>query len=265
MADLWATGEAAASLGFCAARLNDELDAATDRPADAGRTELFSSAAKLFSSSHVAERLRQVAAWSERDAPIALDGRLMDAQIEEMYMGPSALQRRMVSAAMIDARFLAEFQEWTAAIDELAKHRTEMRNLAAGMRLWQWTLERLREHTDVRGAKQFCDARQGVTFAMADALCGLLAARSLALDVLEMEHRSQCKENATIFRDLSILAAGRAAARASQICAELLCGYAQRFPVSDAEQNTLADLRADLCTSLRGTMDAREWIAAFLR
>ena len=267
MADLWATGEAAASLGFCAARLNDELDAATNRTTDAMLAALFSSAAKLFSSSHVAESLRQTAAWSKRDAPatIALHGLVMDAQIEDMYMGPSALQRRMVSAAMTDARFLAKFQEWTAAIDELAKHRTEMRSLAAGMRLWQWTLERLLEHTDTRGAKQFCDARQGVTFAMADALCGLLAARSLALDVLEMEHRSQCKENATIFRDLSILAAGRAAARASQICVELLCGYAERFPVSGAELRTLAILRADLCASLRGTMDAREWIAAFLR
>jgi hypothetical protein len=106
-----------------------------------------------------------------------------------------------------------------------------------------------------------------VTFAMADALCGLLAARSLALDVLEMEtdHRSQGKEYAAIFRDLSVLASGRAASRASQTCVELLCGYAERFPVSSVEQRALAELRADLCFSLRGTMDARERIAEFLR
>jgi hypothetical protein len=228
---------------------------------------MFSSAAKLFSSSHVAESLRQAAACSERDAPIALNGLLMDAQIEDMYMGPSALQRRMVSAAMIDASFLAEFQEWTTALDEIAKRLPSagMRSLAAGMRLWQWTLERLREHTDARGARQFCDARQGVTFAMADALCGVLAARSLALDVLEMERCSPGKDGAGIFRDLSILAAGRAAAHAEQICVEVLCGYAERFPVSDAERGTLAELRADLCASLRGTMDARERIAEFLR
>jgi hypothetical protein len=271
LADLWATGEAAASLGFCAARLNDELDRARDRTATARLAALFSPAAKLFSSSHVSESLRRVAAWSESDAPatIALQTRLIDAQIEDMYMGPSALQRRLVSAAMTEARFLAEFQEWTTAIDGLAKRlpKEGMRSLAAGMRLWRWTLERLRQHTDARGAKLFCDARQGVTFAMADALCGLLAARSLALDVLEMEtdHRSQGKEYAAIFRDLSILAAARAAARASQTCAELLCGYAERFPVSGVEQRALAELRADLCFSLRGTMDARERIAEFLR
>jgi hypothetical protein len=269
LADLWATGEAAASLGFSAARLNDELDGARDRTADARLAALFSSAAKLFSSSHVAERLRQAVAWSECDAPatIALQTRLIDAQIEDMYMGPSALQRRLVSAAMTDARFLAEFQEWATAIDEIAKRlpREGMRSLAAGMRLWQWTLERLREHKDARGARQVCDARQGVTFAMADALCEVLAARSLALDVLEMERRSPGEDCAAIFRDLSILAAGRAAARVSQTCVEVLCGYAERFPVSGAEQQTLADLRAALCASLRGTMDARERIAEFLR
>jgi hypothetical protein len=269
MAELWATGEAAASLGFCAARLNDEQDAATNRTADARLAALFSSAAKLFSSSHVAESLRQAAAWNECDAltMFASPDFLIDAQIEDMYMGPSALQRRMVSAAMIDARFLAEFQAWTAALDKLAKRlpRAGMRTLAAGMRLWQWTLERLREHADARGAKQFCDARQGVTFAMADALCGLLAARSLALDVLEMERRSPGKDGTVIFRDLSLLAAGHAASRASQICVELLCGYAERFPVSDAEQKTLGELRTDLCISLRGMMDARERIAEFLR
>jgi hypothetical protein len=102
---------------------------------------------------------------------------------------------------------------------------------------------------------------------MADALCGVLAARSLALDVLEMEtdRRLHGSEYAAIFRDLSSLAAGRAAGRVSQTSVELLCGYAERFPVSGAEQGTLAELRANLCVSLCGTMDARERIAEFLR
>jgi hypothetical protein len=135
------------------------------------------------------------------------------------------------------------------------------------MRLWHWTLERLRQQVDARGAMLYCDSRQGVTFAMADALCGLLAARSLALDVLEREINRQRSEMkyAPIFRDLSILASGRTAARASQTCVELLCGYAQRFPVSSAERRALAQLQAELCASLSGTMDARERIAEFLR
>jgi hypothetical protein len=272
MADLWATGEAAASLGFCAARLCDKLDGAKDRSSnDARLAAIFSPAAKLFSSSRIPECLRQAAAWSDSSAGTTADlhARLIDAQIEEMYMGPSALQRRQVSAAMTDARFLAGFERWIGELNTLARSRPRvgLRTLAQGMRLWHWTLEQLRQQVDARGAMLYCDARQGVTFAMADALCGLFAARSLALDVLEMEINRQRPEMkyASIFRDLSILASGRTAARASQTCVELLCGYAERFPVSSAERRALAQLQAGLCASMSGTMDARERIAEFLR
>jgi alkylation response protein AidB-like acyl-CoA dehydrogenase len=135
------------------------------------------------------------------------------------------------------------------------------------MRLWQWTLERLRQQADARGYLLYCDARQGVTFAMADALCGLLAARSLVLDVLEMERARHAQDSvcASIYCDLSTLASCRAAARASQTCAELLGGYAPRFPVSNAERRAFAELRTKLFVSLRGMMDTRERIAEFLR
>ena len=272
MADLWATGEAAASLGFSAARLCDELDRAKNpSSADARLAALFSPAAKLFGSSRVPEALRQIVAWGGSDAAAAIDLRacLIDAQIEDMYMGPAALQRRLVSAAMTGARFLADFQQWTGEMDTLAERLPPagMSSLAEGMRLWHWTLERLRQQADARGARLYCDARQGVTFAMADALCGLLATRSLALDVLEMEsaRRPLSSECASIFLDLSIHAAGRATSRAAQTCAELLFGYAQRFPVTAAERRAFAELRANLCISLRGSMDARERIAEFLR
>ena len=266
LADLWATGEAAASLGFSAARLCDELDRAENpHGGDARLAALYSSAAKLFSSSRVPESLRHTGLHG---APAGFDvrARLADAQVEEMYMGPSALQRRLVSAAMTSARFLAEFQEWTGEMHAFAERlpRAGLRSLAEGMRLWQWTLERLRQQADARGARLYCDARQGVTFAMADALCELLAARSLAMDVLEMNRYSPGRECGSIFADLSILAAGRAASHTAQTCAELLCGYAERFPVSGAERRAFAELRTKLCVSLRGTMDARERIAEFL-
>jgi hypothetical protein len=45
---------------------------------------------------------------------------------------------------------------------------------------------------------------------------------------------------------------------------DLLFGYAQRFPISGAERRTFAELRTNLCISLRGSMDARERIAEFL-
>ena len=204
-------------------------------------------------------------------APPGLDlrSKLIDTQVEEMYMGPAALQRRLVSAAMTGTRFLAEFQKWTGEMDVLAGRlpRAGLRSLAEGMRLWHWTLEQLQHQADARGAKLYRDARQGVTFAMADALCGLLAARSLALCAfdMEMDCRQPGRESSSIFLDLSTLAAGRAAARGMQTCMDLLFGYAERFPVSGAERRAAAELRADLCVSLRGTMDARERIAKFLR
>ena len=270
MADLWATGEAAASLGFLAARLSDKLDEA-EHPcsADAKLAALFSPAAKLFSSSQIPKCLQQVAARDEHGAQETTDlhSRLIDAQIEDMYMGPAALQRRLVSVAMTDTRFLAEFQKWTGEMDALAAQAPQagMRSLAEGMRLWQWTLEQLRQQVDARGVRLFCDARQGVTFAMAEALCELLAARSLALDVLEMDRNPQGRELAALFGDLSILAAGRSAARTSQTCTELLSGYAERFPISATARAVFAQQRASLYASLQGTMDARERIAEFLR
>jgi len=113
MADLWATGEAAASLGFFAARLSDKLDEA-EHPSssDAKLAALFSPAAKLFSSSSIPKCLQQMAKWDEYSVQDANDmrTRLVDAQIEDMYMGPAALQRRLVSAAMTDIHFLAEFR-----------------------------------------------------------------------------------------------------------------------------------------------------------
>jgi hypothetical protein len=271
LADLWATGEAAASLGFFAARLCDELDrAASPSSADVRLAALFSPAAKLFSGSHFPESLRQVAAWGEFGAAgFDLPASLAEAQVEEMYMGPAALQRRLLSAAMTGARFLAEFELWTGEIDALAERlpRPGLRSLAEGMRLWQWTLERLHQQADARGARLYCDARQGVAFAMADALCGLLAARSLTYDGMEIENSpsSLGSECASVFQDMGILAAGRAASRMAQICVDLLFGYAERFPVSAAERKNFAELRANLCISLRGTMDARERIAEFLR
>lgn len=270
MADLWATGEAAASLGFFAARLSDKLDEA-EHPssADAKLAALFSPAAKLFSSSRIPKCLQQVAAWNEHGAQETTDlhSRLVDAQIEDMYMGPAALQRRLVSVAMTDAHFLAEFQKWTGEIDELAARapRAGMRSLAEGMRLWQWTLEQLRQQVDERGVRLFCDARQGVTFAMAEALCELLAARSLALDVLGLDRSPRGREFAALFGDLSILAAGRSASHASQTCTEVLGGYAERFSISAAARGAFARQRASLYASLQGTMDARERIAEFLR
>jgi hypothetical protein len=268
LADLWSAGEAAASLGFSAARASDELDCGKAAGTAAKLAAQLAPAAKLFSSSSIPELLRPVGALCAAGSPASfhVQAKLIDAQIEEMYMGPAALQRRLVSAAMIDASFLREFQRRSEEIDVLANRAPQagLSSLAEGMRLWLWTLERLRQSTDERGARLFCDARQSVTFTMADALCGLLAARSLALDLAQCEVRLEAAERA-IFVDLGSLAAGRAAGRTARICTDLLCGSSPRFPVSDEDRRALARRRAGLFMNLRGTMDARERIAELLR
>ena len=61
--------------------------------------------------------------------------------------------------------------------------------LASAMNLWLWTLNYLQKATDPDGNKLYHGQRQGVTFALADALCWLLASRYQILDVLELEAR----------------------------------------------------------------------------
>ena len=57
------------------------------------------------------------------------------------------------------------------------------------MQMWLWTLNHLQKATDPAGNKLYHGQRQGVTFALADALCWLLASRCQILDVLELEAR----------------------------------------------------------------------------
>ncbi len=276
MVDLWAAGEAAASLGFSAARLSDRLDNWTNPPGELTReAAVLCPAAKVFSTSSAAVMLRHVAALGgcgpmDR-GPGCMRDKLVDAQIEAVYLGPEAIQRRLVSAAMIDGEFLREFQVWTEELERLARRLpgTGICSLIAGMRLWHWTLLQLRRQTDLRGARLFCDARQGVTFPMADALCWLLAARSFALDVLELEmsgrRRAATGSVPSVLFDLCTIASVRAAGSVGQTCAALLLGYDTRFPVSAATRTAFDELRSKLDLSLCGALAARDRAARFLR
>jgi alkylation response protein AidB-like acyl-CoA dehydrogenase len=262
LAELWAVGEAAASLGFSAVRSCDEFDRAEEQTRTAA---LLPAAAKLFSSSRLPELLRQVAA-SELCASadgFGLREKICDAQVESMYMGPEALQRRQLSAAMIHPGFLAELR---GGIEELeAPQRPGTGSLAAGVRLWLWTLDQLRRQTDARGARLYADARQGVTFAMADALADILAARALIVDVFTQQNDGFCSAtDARILADLCTLAAGRAAGRVAQTCVGVYFGYAERFPIIAEAKSAFDDLQRNLCHSLNGTRDAQLRLALFL-
>ncbi len=276
MVELWAAGEAAASLGFSAARLSDELDCRKD-PARklTSQSALLSSAAKLFSTSSATVMLRHAAAfegcWPIDGSAGFIRDKLLDAQIEALYLGPEALQRRLVSAAMIDGEFLETFQTWTEDLERHGQRLSGMgiHNLTCAMRLWHWTLGQLRQQTDSRGTRLFCDARQGVTFPMADSLCRLLAARSFTLDVLELEKIRNREAlptfTSSLFFDLSAVASANASGSVARACAELLFGYGEHFPVSATTRNAFDHLRAKLKLSLCGSAAARNRIAQFLR
>lgn len=290
--DVWATGEASASLGFAAARLFDQLDPldhrkdeilaerglsgsaafkalrrlqkeALDhmtgaRPSDDPLVEftimdalanVICPATKLWNTGHGANMMREAVSLMggygiTEDCPGFLGHKWMDAQLEATYEGPEAVQRRQLSVTMTNELFLTQMRKWIAELRETAARKpgSGACTLATAMQLWMWTLDHLQKATDANGQKLFQNARQGVTFPLADALCWLLAARYFIADVLELEAKGP--ENPALseglpgllafMTDLCHVQAARAAGETARICAELVFGY-RRHPAWDGE------------------------------
>jgi alkylation response protein AidB-like acyl-CoA dehydrogenase len=291
LVDIWATGEAAASLGFAAARLFDHLDpiekhkdaVLKERGVQGGRAEMkalkdserraiellslseasprrkalevdplvhfvlldaeanvICPATKLWNTGHGANRMREAVSLMggygiTEDCPGFLANKWMDAQLEATYEGPEAVQRRQLSVTMTSEIFLAQFRVWTRGMRRIASTHpgTGACTLASAMNLWLWTLDYLRRATDPSGNKLYHGQRQGVTFALADALCWLLASRYQILDVLELEAQGHNDAVASeglagtveFLSDLCHTQAAEAAGEVSRICGELVFGY----------------------------------------
>lgn len=300
LVDVWATGEAAASLGFAAARLFDDLEPVEKhknailkergvqgvraeykalresekralellqlRANDPRRAELEADplvdfvlkdavanvlcpATKLWNTGHGANIMREAVSLMggygiTEDCPGFLANKWMDAQLEATYEGPEAVQRRQLSLALTSEVFLAQFRTWIIAMRQLASDKpgTGACTLASAMQLWLWTLNHLQKATDPAGNKLYHGQRQGVTFALADSLCWLLASHCQILDVLELEARggsdSVVAENlggtVEFLSDLCHTQAASAAGEVSRICGELVFGYNQH-PAWNAE------------------------------
>ncbi|MCS6954344.1 MAG: acyl-CoA dehydrogenase family protein [Bryobacteraceae bacterium] len=279
LVDIWAAGEASASLGFAAARLFDELDpleGEMDRifsaegmhgPAAVRAIErchkealdglqsglecdqpmvrfvllnaladVLSPACKLWNTGHGAAMMREAVsllggAGVSEDCPGFLGHKWMDAQLEAIFEGPEAVQRRQLSLTMTRELFLAQFHHWTAEMRRIAAERpgTGACTLATAMQLWLWTLNYLQKATDAHGTPLYHRMRQGVTFPLADALCWLLAARYLILDVMELVAKAPADPElagvADFFTDLCHVQSARAAGEVGRICSQLLFGY----------------------------------------
>jgi alkylation response protein AidB-like acyl-CoA dehydrogenase len=204
-------------------------------------------AVKLWNTGHGATMMREAVSLMggygiTEDCPGFLGYKWMDAQLEATYEGPEAVQRRQLSITMTNDVFLAQFLKWTREMRAIAGQRpgTGACTIASAMQLWFWTLVHLQRTTDANGAKLYHTNRQGVTFALADALCWLLAARCQILDVLELEarvaERPELAEatagSVGFLTDLCHVQASRAAGEVGRICAELVFGY-RRHPAWD--------------------------------
>jgi alkylation response protein AidB-like acyl-CoA dehydrogenase len=311
LVDVWAAGEAAASLGFAAARLFDELEPLekqktailNERGIQGGRAEMkalreseeraieflslpagdgrrqdlegdplvrfvlkdseanvLCPATKLWNTGHGANMLREAVSLMggygiTEDCPGFLANKWMDAQLEATYEGPEAVQRRQLTVTMTGDVFLTQFRVWTREMRRIASEHpgTGACTLASAMNLWLWTLIYLRNATDPGGGKLYHGQRQGVTFALADALCWLLASRAQILDVLELE--KQGAEDAVVaeglggtvqfLSDLCHTQAAQAAGEVSRICGELVFGY-NRHPSWDEEEHRSCFLASEL-------------------
>jgi hypothetical protein len=110
------------------------------------------------------------------------------------------------------------------------------------MQMWLWTLQHLKKSTDAEGATLYHSSRQGVTFALADALCWLMASRSQILDVVELERQGSLVPTLAeglpgligFLTDLCHVQVAHAAGEVGRICAELVHGY-NRHPAWDDE------------------------------
>ena len=329
LVDVWATGEAATSLGFATARLFDDLDPIekqksailAERGISGGRAEMkalresadraielvsliaqnsdaprrqeleadplvqfvlkdaeanvLCPATKLWNTGHGANLLREAVSLMggygiTEDCPGFLGNKWMDAQLEATYEGPEAVQRRQLTVTMTSEVFLAQFRAWTAQMRLIASTRpgTGACTLASAMQMWQWTLNHLQKATDPSGARLYHGQRQGVTFALADALCWLVASRAQILDVLELEAQGAndpvaaegLEGTVQFLSDLCHTQAASAAGEVSRVCAELVFGY-NCHPSWDEEEHSSCFLAGEL-DELEGTMPGISAIAS---
>jgi alkylation response protein AidB-like acyl-CoA dehydrogenase len=178
------------------------------------------------------------------DCPGFLGQKWMDSQLEATYEGPEAVQRRQLSVTMTDELFLEQFRHWTCEMRILGNRQpgTGACALASAMEMWLWTLDHLQKFTDADGGTLYHSSRQGLTFALADALCWLVASRCQVLDVLELQEEGP--QNFTVaeglsgllefLTDLCHVQSAHAAGEVGRICAELVFGY-NRHPAWDTE------------------------------
>jgi alkylation response protein AidB-like acyl-CoA dehydrogenase len=311
LADVWATAEAASSLGFDISRVYDRIEAIQEEAkAKLGKgremlkamkapmekavallaegkdpekdedvavryvylmaiANVLCPSCKLWNTGHGADVMRQAISLMggygiTEDCPGFLFYKWTDMQLDATYEGPEAVQRRQISETMGNAVFLAQLEAWAKELGGCQCSSTNGGNaLAAALRLWAWTRAFAAGAKDVNGKKLGSSQRHGVVFPMADALAGLMAARSFAADVKHlckngMAHPvvgPELEGYLNTFNDLLGTISGSVAGEAIRVCADVVYGFGAATPEQKAE---FAALRAKAEEALAGTKLAKD-------
>ena len=317
LADVWATAEAASSLGFDISRLFDKLEliqdeakaklgsgramlkamkapmakaveilaAGGDPSNDADVTvayvyllamcNILCPSCKLWNTGHGADVMRQAVTLMggygiTEDCPGFLFYKWTDMQLDATYEGPEAVQRRQISETMGNEVFLAQLEAWEKELRSCPRASENGANaLAAALELWRWTASFAKSAKDPAGKRLGASQRHGVVFPLADALAGLMAAKSFHADIkhLALEGGNdpvigpELDGYLNTFNDLLGTIAGEMSAEAGKICAEIVYGFNAASPEDKA---AFAALRAKLDESLAGTRLAKDRAAGAL-
>ncbi len=229
LVDVWATGEAAASLGLAAAR---ELDAPDEGCAP---NNMLSRAARLWTSVRTpavledATQLLGGAPLFEDDSGL-LPTKLLRAQCEAAGPENQSLVRYELVKALADEASLAHLRGWIGEMKQIAAQQSDNGACTVGsaIDLWLWTVG----HFQKLAASDPVDPPRNLG-PLADALSWLLAARFQILDVRQLvshgagdaQLADQLPGTVQLLGDLCHAQSARAAGEVGRICAELVFGY----------------------------------------
>lgn len=195
---------------------------------------------KLWNTGEGANKMREAVALVggygiTEDCPGFLMQKWSDTQLEATYEGPEAVQRRHLTMTMPSEIFQHILSAWTKQMQRAGAEVPGLGGcvLASAMELWQWTMNHLQSSKDAEGRKLYHNKRQGVTFAMADALGWILGPYFLATDVMELIEKGPMSPTladglddlTAFYTDMTHVQAARAAGEVARICTELVYGF----------------------------------------
>lgn len=317
LADVWATAEAASSLGFDISRCFDALELIQDEAkAKLGKgremlknmkapmekavqllgegknplddedvtvryvylqaiCNILCPSCKLWNTGHGADVMRQAVTLMggygiTEDCPGFLFYKWTDMQLDATYEGPEAVQRRQISETMSNPVFLAQVEAWAKELEACPCAAENGANaLAAGLRLWSWTQAFAKTAKDPNGKKLGASQRHGVVFPLADALAGLMAAKSFHADIKFLAQNGadhpvvgpELEGYLNTFNDLLGTVVADVVGEAVKICTGVVYG----FSAATAEDKAAyCALRGALDESLAGTRLAKDRAAKCL-